>query len=186
MFARRTATTGGGPVVIVTPEYRRTHLVGATFSNAFGNLTVRGEVAAFLGRTLSVSNPADSDGLVQSDDLTYVIGLDWTGLEETLVSFQMFQSRVSDHERGLMRDQTETNVTLFIRHEMLNDTLAIETMWLHGVNRGDGLVRPKVTYHLDDHTTVWIGADIFYGGSGGVFGQFDANDRILLGIQWGF
>ena len=62
MFARRTATTGGGPVVIVTPEYRRTHLVGATFSNAFGNLTVRGEVAAFLGRTLSVSNPADSPG----------------------------------------------------------------------------------------------------------------------------
>lgn len=186
VFVRATTSGGGGPVVVVTPEYRRTHLVGTTFSNAFGDLTVRGELAVFLGRSFSVGNPADLDGVARSDEVAYVLGLDWTGLAETLVSFQLFESRVTDNERGLGRDQTETNLTVLVRHEMLNDTLVLETLWLHSVNRGDGLVRPKVTYHLDDHTTIWFGTDLFYGGDGGLFGQFDANDRVLLGIQWGF
>ena len=186
VFRQSISTTGGGPSVTITPEYHRTHLVATTFSNAFGDLTLRGEVAAFLGRSFSVVDPTDTDGLVQSDELTYVIGLDWHGVAETLISFQLFQSQMTDAERGSLRDRTETNTTLLVRHEMLNDTLVMETMWLHSVNQGDGLIRPKITYHLDDHTILWLGADLFYGGQGGLFGQFDASDRLIMGVRWGF
>ena len=185
-FVRRPGTVGGAPGVIVTPEYYRTQLLGGTFSNAFGDLTVRGEVATFFGRTFSTGSVIDSDGVVQSDELAYVIGLDWYALAETMVSLQFFESRVLDHERGLFRDRTEDNVTLMVRHEMLHDTLLLEALWLYGLNRGDGLLRPKVTYQLNDHTTAWLGYDLFHGGPGGVFGQFDANDRLVLGIEWAF
>lgn len=184
VFTQRISTVGGTPTIIVTPEHRRTHLLGGTFSNAFGNLTVRGETGLFLGRSFSTTNPRKS--VVQSDELAYVIGLDWYGINETLISFQLFQSNVFDYEPTLLRDRTDTTVTLLLRRELLNDALALETMWLHGVKRGDGLVRPKISYQLNDYCTVWVGADVFYGGAGGQFGQFDANDRMVLGVEWEF
>jgi hypothetical protein len=184
VFTQRLSTVGGTPTVIVTPEHRRTHLVGGTFSNAFGNLTVRGEAGLFLGRSFSTTNPRRS--VARSDELDYVIGLDWYGINETLVSFQLFQSYVFDDEPTLLRDRTDTTITLLLRREMLNDALALEAMWLHGVKRGDGLVRPKISYQLNDYCTVWVGADVFYGGAGGLFGQFDANDRVVLGVEWEF
>ena len=186
VFGRRATIINGGPAVLVSPEYRRTHLVGGTFSKAFGSLTLRGEVGALLGRALSTGHPADANGIVQTDELTYVVGLDWFGIEETLVSIQLFQSVIADDLPGLPRDGVETNVTLLLRHETLNDTLVLETMWLHGVNRGDGVLRPKIRYALDDHTTVWVGVDWFYGGAGGLFGQFDPNDRLVVGLEWAF
>jgi hypothetical protein len=51
---------------------------------------------------------------------------------------------------------------------------------------GDGLVRPKISYDLNDQTTIWMGLDLFYGGDGGLFGQFDENDRVVLGLEWTF
>jgi len=49
-----------------------------------------------------------------------------------------------------------------------------------------GLVRPKVSYEWQDDFKVWVGADVFYGDKMGLFGQFDANDRIIVGMEWGF
>ncbi|MAE67953.1 MAG: hypothetical protein CMJ18_27175 [Phycisphaeraceae bacterium] len=186
VFSRTVIFPGGGPTVVVTPEYRRAHMVGSTASKAFGNVTVRGEFAAFLDKRFTTNSVADADGIVKSDEISYVIGLDWFGIDETLISAQIFQSTITEDQPGVLRDRTETSVTLLVRHEMLNDRLMVEALWLHGVEHGDGLLRPKVQYEVDDHTTVWIGYDFFYGGGSGLFGQFDSNDRFLLGLEWGF
>ncbi len=183
---RQISTSPGGPVAVVTPRYRRTHLVGGTFGKAIADLTIRGELGSFLHRSFSVSDVANVDGVVTSDELTYVLGLDWYGLEESLVSIQLLQSWVIDDASGLLRDQIETNITLLLRREFLNDSLIVETMWLQGLNRGDGLLRPRISYELNDSTTVWLGLDVFYGSRDGLFGQFDGNDRVVVGIEWGF
>lgn len=186
VFQRRPTLIGGAPAVVVTPTYRRTHLVGGTFSRPIGATTVRGELGAFLDRPFSTSDPADGDGIVERDELRYVLGLDWFGLEESLISFQLFQSVLLDDDPGVDRDRVTTDFTLLLRHEMLNDTLVVEMLWLLGLKGGDGLVRPKVRYAVDDRLSVWLGLDLFYGGGGGVFGQFDANDRVVLGAEWRF
>ncbi len=174
-----------GPLVTLAPRYKRTHLIGGTFSNAFGDLTIRGEVGFSFKRFFLTNDRDDLDGVVETDLLEYVVGFDWYRIEETLVSLQVFQSRVTDQVPGLVRDRVDTTLTLLFRREFYNDTLVAEMIGLHNLNAKDGLIRPKVSYALNDNVTVWTGVDLFYGSRKGLFGQFDQNDRVVFGVEWG-
>lgn len=180
---RRAITPAG---VIVTPEYDRVHLIGGTFSRAFGDLTLRGEVGYTVGRALSNGNPLDADGVDESDVIASVVGLDWAGFYDVFVSFQLFQDYVLDEPAGLFRPRADTTTTLFLRRRFLNETVSAELRWLANANDGDGLVRPKVAYDVNDAMSVWAGADLFYGDSDGLFGQFRDNDRAVIGLAYGF
>lgn len=178
---------GIGPTGLeVTPVYDRVHLLGGTFAKAFGNLTLRGELGYTLGRALPLRTGADSDGLAQSDVLGSVVGLDWNGLDDWLVSAQLFVDHVMDPPGKLYRPRTDTTTTLLLRRQYRHDTLALELRWLANANDGDGLLRPKLTYELNDRTMLWTGIDYFYGDHAGIFGQFDANDRALFGLRYAF
>lgn len=180
VFTRTIAPLG----VVLEPEYDRTHLVGGTFSNAFGDWTVRGEYGYSFGRAFSVADLTDRDGLAETDEVSYVLGLDYFGLADTIVSVQFFQSILTDTPRGVIRDAADSTATALVRRDFRNDVLHAEVLWLQDLNHGDGLVRPKVTYDLDDRTTLWIGADVFYGTPQGFFGQFTEQDRVVVGLEW--
>jgi chemotaxis protein methyltransferase CheR len=59
-------------------------------------------------------------------------------------------------------------------------------LWIASLNDGDGLMRPKLVYEWQDNVKTWLGADIFYGGRDGLFGQFSDNDRIVIGVEPGY
>ena len=173
------------PTVVVEPGYRRTAVLGGSASNAFGNLTVRAEAAYTTRRFLPVDDTSDRDGIAQTGEFGAMLGVDWYGIPETLLSAQLFQTILTDHPAGLLRDRIDTNVTLLARRQFRNETLTIETIWIHNLNQGDGLVRPKVSYELRDDLQVWFGVDLFYGTQSGVFGEFGSDDRVVLGFAWG-
>ena len=173
------------PSVRVEPGYRRTAVLGGSASNAFGNLTVRAEVAYTTRRFLPVDDPNDRDGVAQTGEFGAVLGFDWYGIPETLLSAQVFQTVLTDHPSGLLRDRIDTNVTLLARRQFRNETLTIETIWIHNLNQGDGLLRPKASYELRDDLQIWFGVDLFYGTRDGVFGEFGRDDRVVLGFEWG-
>lgn len=175
----------GVPTVDVQPEYERAHVLGATASNAFGELTVRLEAAYTTPRWVPSDDPRDSDGAVRSDELAAVVGLDWYGFRDTLLSLQLFPSLLVDDERGLLRDRLDTNLTLLARRSFRNERLVAEAIWLHNLNESDGALRPELRYELRDGLWIWAGLDWFYGTRDGLFGQFDARDRALLGFEWG-
>ncbi|MGR3316906.1 MAG: DUF1302 family protein [Candidatus Anammoxibacter sp.] len=177
------AITRGRPLITVSPEYKRSHLIGGTFSNAFGNLVIRGEYGYFFNKYFVVNDLANSDGVVETDKFSYVLGFDWSGLSDTLLSFQLFQGIITDSPPGLIRDQVETNVSLYVSREFLNNVIHAEFIWLQNINRSDGFFRPKISYELKDNVMLKLGFDLFYGANKGIFGQFDNNDRIALGIE---
>lgn len=183
---RELAMSPSGPVATITPRYERTHLTGATFSSAFGDLTVRGEIGYSSDRYISTNDLSDSDGVVNSGELAYVIGLDWFGLSDTLISGQLFQSYLDDHKHDMIRDETETTVTLLLRRDFLNETVTSELLLLHNLDLDDGVARPKIDYQLNDAITLSAGADLFYGDAAGLFGQFDRNDRVTTAIELSF
>ncbi len=185
VFAGRFGSSAAGPTVSFTQTYERTHVVGLTFANAFGDFTVRGEALARSDRFIGSSDPRTPRLLHETPELAYVLGLDWFGLRDTLLSVQLFQSWLVDDGRALVRDRLDTNVTVFGQHRMLHDRLTLEAIWIHNLNDGDGLVRPRVTYELRDGLDVWLGADVFYGDRRGVFGQFRHADRAVLGLELG-
>ncbi|MDH5738814.1 MAG: hypothetical protein OEY77_00650 [Nitrospira sp.] len=175
-----------GPVVVIEPRFERTHVIGGTFSNAFGDWVVRGELGFFSDRFFRTNETADRDGITKSSELSGVLGLDWTGIEDTFLSAQLFQSWVTAPSAGLVRDELDTNLTFLVRRDFFNDTLRAEVLWIVNTNDGDGLIRPKIAYEWQDNLKTWVGADIFYGDRDGLFGQFGNNDRVILGVEWGY
>ena len=175
-----------GVYIQVEPQYERTHLVGTTFSNAFGDFTFRGEVGYSFDKYYSTESILDRDGVHKSDELGFVLGLDYFGISETLLSVQLFQNYLMEDAPGLLRDRVETNVSFRAQRDFMNDSLKFSTIWVHSVNHGDGFVRPKIEYQLEDNIEVWAGIDIFYGTAQGLYGQFKKTDRLVLGMEWGF
>ncbi len=173
----------GTPLVTVTPRYKRTHLVGGTFSNAFKSLVIRGEVGYFFNKYFLVDDLKNRDGVSQANELSYVLGFDWSGISDTLLSFQLFQGLITKNPSGLIRDQVETNASLYISREFLNNVLHTECIWLQNLNRNDGFFLPKIRYELKDNVILKCGFDFFYGSDRGIFGQFNKNDRVSLGIE---
>jgi len=180
---RRLSITPSGAVATVTPRYARNHLIGTTFSNAFGNLTLRGEMGYSLDRNSSTNLSSDEDGVIKTDELAYVFGLDWFGLSDTLLSTQVFQSHLSNYRPGMIRKETETTLTFLARHDFLNQTVSAEMLWIHNLDFNDGLIRPKISYQLNDEVSLKFGADIFYGDQTGLFGQFKKNNRLVASIE---
>lgn len=183
---RRFGLTPMGIGIIAEPGYERTHLIGGTFSNAFGDLTLRGEVGYSWDKFYSTQDLIDADGVVETDEFAYVLGFDWFGFSETFLSLQVFQNFLTEDADGLLRDRVETNVSFNAQRDFFNDSLIVETLWVHNVNHGDGFVRPKISYEWTSDTKVWAGFDIFYGSEKGFFGQYDRRDRAVLGIEWSF
>ncbi len=178
--------TAAGPHVTIEPQYRRTHMLGGSFSNAFDNWVLRGELAYFTDRYYLAEDLSDSDGITKGKEMSYVVGLDWAGLENTLISGQLFQSVALNRQSATLRDKSEPTLSLLANHTLLNETLELRLIWLANSNIGDGLVRLRVSYEWQDNLKTWISSDTFYGSEEGLFGQFDANDRLTLGIEMGF
>ena len=186
VFFRTISSGPGGPVVTVNPAYGRTHLVGGTFSNAFGDFTSRGELGYLSNRFMSTQNAADVDGVHETGEVSYVIGLDYFGFSETLLSVQFFQSVLHDDTAQLLRGRLENNISVLAQRDFANDTYTLSTTWIHNTNDGDGVIRPRLTHEFRDNVNPWIGADIFYGTKNGLFGQFGETSRVVFAVEWGF
>jgi hypothetical protein len=178
--------TASGINVNINPKYKRTHLIGGTFSNTFGNLTLRGEVGYLTDKYISTTDPMDTDGVVKTGELKYVLGFDWYGFTDTLLSTQIFQTYLDNHKKGMIREELNTQITFLFKQDYMNETVHAEVLFLHDIDYEDGMVRPKLTYEYNDEVNIYIRADVFYGEKDGLFGQFEETDRVIGGVVVGF
>ncbi len=178
-----------GGTALVTPEYNRVNLVGGTLANAFGPVTVRAEVGYTTNRAYNVepvNGVLAGDGIVESDALNYVIGIDWNAPANFFVSGQFFHNSVMDNDIDVVgRDEDQYLATVYARRRAWNDRFTGEIQWYGDLQEGDGMVRPKVSFEVDDTMTTGVRADLFYGASDGIFGQFNQADRVLAFIALG-
>jgi len=62
------------------------------------------------------------------------------------------------------------------------DAITAELRWYGTLDEGDGLGRAALTWEVGTSTSLSLGADVFYGDREGIFGQFDARDRVSAGL----
>lgn len=165
-------------------SYDRNHLLGTTASNAFGDWTLRFELA-YNTDTFHIA-PSEQRGVARSAEFASVIGIDFQGLDETLISVQWFQSHLFDYSNSILRPRTRHITTTLLRRYYRNRVWRTDLQWFHSPGTGDGMIRPKVVHQLSSDLEVWVGADLFYGTANGLFGEFDSNDRLTAGWQWSF
>lgn len=171
----------GDRYVEVSPRYFRSQLYGGSVSKPFGNATIRSELAYETNQR----HYTQSNTTVTSDELNYVIGLDYFGFRDTLVSGQFIQSVLVDVAgSGLFRPKFDTGLSVLLRKYFRQETLSTEIQWLQNMHENDGLIRPRVHYIYSDNLNLSLGADIFYGESAGLYGQFDEQDRLTINMRW--
>jgi hypothetical protein len=171
---------------VVSPEYERNHLTGGTLSNAFGDFTLRAELA-YSTDTYHVSDDISKRGIEDSAELASVVGLDWQlGEYDTLLSVQWFQSHLFDYDSSIRRDETEHNVSFYYQRDFAKETWQFTTLALYSPNNQDSLIQMKLKYLWRSNIDLWLGADIFSGDRDGLYGQFRDEDRVLIGLKLGF
>ena len=180
---RRSISTSG---INITQNYERTHLFGGTFSNVFGDVTLRGELGYSTDHYFLTDDLADTDGVVTSGEFSYVTGVDYQGFKDWFISAQFFQSIVTSPSINMTRDQVDSTGTFLVRRNFMNETLSAEALIIQSLNGGDGLVQTTLEYEWRSNVRFSLKADVLYGSSHGLFGQFNASDRISLGVEIGF
>ncbi len=179
----QTRDAGG---ITITPRYERTHLVGGTFANAFGDFTLRGELGYSTDRFFLSNDPDDSDGIAQSGELGYVAALDYSVDADLLISSQFFQSLLTEYDTGFLRDRVESQATLRLDQQFLNDRGRASLLIIQSLNDGDGVLQADLNYEWRSDVILKFGADLFYGDRSGLFGQFQDATRLTFGVEFGF
>ncbi len=171
--------------ITISPVFKRYHLLGGTFSNAFGSFTVRGEIGYSKDKYFSSSDANLTGGIFKSDQLMGVIGVDYSGIGNSTLSFQLFEDYIFNNQNASGRKGSETNASFLIDRRFANETLTASIICVQNLNEGDGFVRPKIEYLVLNNLTTSLGADFFYGDKTRLFGQFQHLNRISLGFRLG-
>ncbi len=172
------------PFVSISPKFERQHLVGGTFNKVYGSSTFRGEIAYIFNQNFTSINPKAIRSIETSNVYKSAIGIDYIK-GESVISAQLFSDIITEDISPFNRNNFETNTSLLISQEMMNDNLKMEVLWVHNMNHGDGFVRPNLSYWLNSNTQLFFGSDIFYGNKTKLFGQFQDRSRISFGMKWG-
>lgn len=177
-------STGVGDSVVLKPEHHRLTTLGGSFSTTLGPIVLRGEGAYYAGKNFQSMNPTLSEGVVEKDYLHYLLGVDYT-IGDLKLSSQFIQQAVMDYDDYLINDEFENTITFLATMDFLRETLNVELFSYIGVNEGDALIRPKVTYDFVDGFQIMLGANLFVGDEG-QFGEYDKNDMIYTKLKYSF
>jgi len=184
--------------LLVTPVYDRVNLIGGTFANSFGSFTVRGEVGYTTDRRLLREvDPAEVDPAVlangqsfgahaERDVVSYVLGVDYFGVSDTVFSLQFFHDVILNAPDGLTRPDNDYLMTGYVRRKAMNQKLLLEIEGLVNLVDEDALIRPLIQYEYSDTVSYFLAGDIFLGPEEGVFGQFEPASRVSLGALFNF
>ena len=170
--------------LILTQEYERSHLLGGTISQVFGNWVTRLELAYETDRYFRTQPLLP--GVDESDIISSVIGVDWLQFENHFISFQWFQQTKLSSNKDWIEDQTEHQITFLWEREFNHQTTKLSNLVIHSLNQNDGVVQTQLKHNVSDQFILSAGFDIFYGDAEGVFGQFDESDRFFFNVQYTF
>ena len=170
--------------VLVSQTLERSHLVGGSASTAIQQWTFRTEFTYETDRYFRTIQPLP--GVLKSDQLSVLFGLDWQGWSDHFLSVQWFGRAILEDAHRTIEDEFNQVVTFLWDSFYYNETLKVQWLHIHSVNNGDGVVQPKISYNLQTGFDVYLGADLFYGDQDQVFGEFVEANRISLGFVWGY
>ncbi|MEM9530906.1 MAG: hypothetical protein AAGA23_08300 [Pseudomonadota bacterium] len=157
-------------------NYLERTLVGATWQQDWGSSLWRVELAHVPNQPVNVESPVT--GIDRRERWLAGVGMDLDLPGGVFLNAQLG----IDHLRGsnLVRPNTDVLATVRARRSMANDRWQAELEVLSELNRGDGVLRPMLSYQGFDHLRIDLGADLIWGSRNGIFGQYDAQDRLWL------
>lgn len=170
--------------ITVRPDYHRVGMGGASLGMPIGPIVLRTEGGFYTGRRFQTQAPTATDGTIEKDYLHYMVGADFS-LVGINFSSQFIQEYILDYEQGMQNNETENLMTFLAKKGFLRNKLMLEFFAYVGLDNGDALLRPKVSYSFADGFDIQLGSNIFVGAEGR-FGQYNANSMIYTKIRYNF
>lgn len=182
------------PEIIATPVYKRYTVLGGSFSTTLLSTVLRAEGAVYLDRSFNTSDPAIGDGIEEHHQIHALAGLDRTILGLDISLQYIFQYVDGWNDYMLTTDEFSHTATFRIRESLLSDTLTLQLFAYFGIDAEDPLsahtldmlLRPSVSWSMEDGVELTAGADIFLGPDGGTFGSYEENSLAYLSFRWYF
>lgn len=174
-----------GPTVVYQARHDRIHQYGGTLSKDFGDVVLKAEGVYTRGRSFSVLDITDNDGVVRQNTLDWAIGLDFTLPAESRLNAQVFQRRYANYNPAQIPDKEENGYSLLLNTKFINDWEA-QLTFISSLNRVDWLLRPRLAWSFERNWRLLLGADIFKGKPTGLFGRFDQQDRLYSELRYSF
>lgn len=181
-------TLGGHPALNkleIFPEYNRLVVGGGSFSTEIKGVILRGEGAYYYGKYFQTTDALADGSLTEKDYLHYLIGADFS-IGDVKLSSQVIQETILDYDDLIFRKQNITTMTFLAQYDLFRETLHLELFTYLGITNEDALIRPKITYDLDDGFSVLVGANVFTGNTDGRFGQYKDNSMIYTKLKYSF
>ncbi|MFZ2974451.1 MAG: DUF1302 family protein [Ferribacterium limneticum] len=166
-------------------RHDRIHQYGSTLSKDFGDVVLKAEGVYTTGRSFSVLDFADSDGVVRQNTLDWAVGLDFTLPAESRFNVQLFQRRYSNYNPTQIPDKEENGYSLLFNTTVINNWEA-QAIFISSLNRSDWLLRPRLSWNFERNWRLMFGADIFKGPPTGLFGRYDRQDRVYSEVRYSF
>jgi hypothetical protein len=171
--------------LLITPEHNRLNVFGGSFTSTIKSFVIRGEAAYYNGKYFQTADPIAEGALSQNDYLHYVVGLDYS-VGNLKLSAQFIQKYIMDYNDFIDEEEFGNTMTFLARYDAVRETLHLELFSYVGLNYGDALIRPKVTYDFSDSFSILLGSNIFVGDERGMFGKYVDNSMIYTKIKYNF
>jgi hypothetical protein len=175
--------TPAGPVVEL--RYPRRTLIGATFERSDGPRVWRLEAAYTPDQPV---NLFAAPFIAATDRPRYLagLGLDWSAPNEVFVNLQVGVDHIDAGGMTLVRPQTDVIATLRLQRAFRNERLWLKSELLGSLSEGDGALRPWLEWRHSDTVLFSAGADLIWGRSHGLFGQYADQSRLWVRITTNF
>jgi hypothetical protein len=173
------------PTYVFQARHDRIHQLGGTLAKDLGDIVLKTEAVYTRGRSYTVLNAMDSDGVTPQNTLDWAAGLDFTLPAETRFNVQVFQRQFFSHNPDIISDRRENGYSLLLNNKFFTNWEA-QALFISSTNRPDWLFRPRLSWNFERNWRVLVGADVFKGPPLGMFGRYDQQDRVYSEIRYSF
>ena len=187
-----TITTPSPLAGILDLKFDRYPILGGSFSTILGSFVVRGESILSFNKTFSAIETAPSPSVIEEEHhyLQGLIGFDWKlfGFD---MSSQYMLSYIFDYHEGIVHQGMSTTeyshlATFRVQKKFFEERFTFQLFSLIELNPLNTLIRPSVTYAVEDAVSLKAEILLFVGDENGLYGKYKNNSLTSLSLNWYF
>lgn len=173
-------------------DYKRFGVAGGSISTVVGNTVLRGEAAAYFNKpfTRLLGGPPPTVEVKELHQIQTLVGIDFSflGIE---TSTQYLLSYVNNHVDGLIEQgkkvkEFDHTATFRMQKTFLESRLTVKLFSYVEIEPLNALIRPSLSYSIEDGLLVEGGLELFVGDANGTFGVYKDNSMGFLALRWYF
>ncbi|MCC5977824.1 MAG: hypothetical protein JJU21_07175 [Salinarimonas sp.] len=150
----------GSQGLMLDTHHPRIGFIGASAAKTMGDWLLRGDAGYFRGETFFnqdfYTDPFNAPGEHVSDVARGVIGLEYSGFSNTVLSLEYSHEAIQNWKPGMRMDRTSNSIAVNARFQLLSETLALEFTAASLANHAASVLRAKAEYSVSDTQTLTL------------------------------